>query len=224
MPGSTAEDALPDAGTSLKLNTVRIATTIVSSRRPATPCSPSHPRCLGIPSRDREHRAAGQARINRRAGKVLTWDFASPEFGSSAGNERVRRPGVRQRGRSGSALSLPLLACSPAASTSPPLCPYHAYWLVVNDCHTSAGRVRAEQPQVFLVAAVTEEGLACAEHDGMDHEPELVDEVVLHQQSYQRAAAVDQEVPTRVKLEFRDLFSNVSLDPGRVPLHLLNRS
>src|SRR6266536_6449778 len=63
---------------------------------------------------------------------------------------------------------------------------------------------------------VAEKPLARPQDDGVDDEPVLVNEIVLHQRRQQLAAAVDENVPTRLLLQFCDFLREVALDDVRV--------
>ena len=52
-----------------------------------------------------------------------------------------------------------------------------------------------EEANGFLVAGLVEEALASPEHDRVDHQPQLVDQVVLHQRVHELTAGVDDDVP-----------------------------
>jgi hypothetical protein len=52
-----------------------------------------------------------------------------------------------------------------------------------------------EQAHRLLVAGLAEESLAGPEHDRVDHQPQLVDQVVLQQRAHERAAGVDDDFP-----------------------------
>ena len=54
--------------------------------------------------------------------------------------------------------------------------------------------LRVDEPQRLLVARLAEEALAASEHDREDHQPQLVDEVVLEQRLHELGAAVDDDV------------------------------
>src|SRR6266545_4907191 len=56
----------------------------------------------------------------------------------------------------------------------------------------------------FLVAGLAEEALAGAEHDRVDLQPQLVDQVVLHQRAYELEAGGDDDFPVELLLQLRD--------------------
>src|SRR6266568_3862271 len=125
MPGSTVKDELPEAGTSPKLNTVSVPTTIVSSRRPGTPCSPSLRRCPGILSRDRSigRRASTNQPTSGQGAETLKQRHlllaAGPRLAAPGGRRpgsalpAAREPaGTRPRPRARTRNSL---ICTPAA-------------------------------------------------------------------------------------------------------------
>src|SRR5262245_4235173 len=57
--------------------------------------------------------------------------------------------------------------------------------LVVNDQHARAGGGHARELQLLVAAGPGEQRLARAQHDGIDHEPQLVDETMLQQQPHE---------------------------------------
>ncbi len=52
-----------------------------------------------------------------------------------------------------------------------------------------------EETHGFLVAGLVEEALAGPKHDRVDQQPQLVDQVVLHQRAHELTAARDDDVP-----------------------------
>ena len=60
--------------------------------------------------------------------------------------------------------------------------------------------LRVDELQRLLIATVLKETLPAAHDDGMDHEPELVEEVVLQQRPDQGRAAGDRDVLTGLLL------------------------
>src|SRR2546428_177512 len=54
-------------------------------------------------------------------------------------------------------------------------------------------RLGAYEPHGFLVAGLAEEALAGAEHDWVDLQAQLVDEIVLHQRAYELEAGPDND-------------------------------
>jgi hypothetical protein len=56
--------------------------------------------------------------------------------------------------------------------------------LIDEDRHTVADDLRVGEVKCLLVARLAEEPLAASQHDRVDHQPELVDEVVLDQRLY----------------------------------------
>jgi hypothetical protein len=54
-------------------------------------------------------------------------------------------------------------------------------------------RLRVHEAQRFLVAGLAEEALAGTEHDGKDLQPQLVDEVMLHERAYELEAVGDDD-------------------------------
>jgi len=66
------------------------------------------------------------------------------------------------------------------------------------------------------MGAFWEETLSAAEDNRVDHEPVFIDESMLHQRSYQPAAAYDRDDAPGLLLEFSHFLRNVSFDHGRV--------
>ena|SRR5215203_880810 len=64
--------------------------------------------------------------------------------------------------------------------------------------------LRVHELQHLLLAPVLEEALAAAHHDGMDHKPQFVQEVLGQQRPYQGRAAGDRDVFARLPLEFAE--------------------
>src|SRR5207245_2631929 len=60
--------------------------------------------------------------------------------------------------------------------------------------HDAAGRLGLDEVEREALGLVAEEALAGAEHDREDHQPQLVDEVVLEQRLHELTAAGDQEL------------------------------
>jgi hypothetical protein len=69
----------------------------------------------------------------------------------------------------------------------------------------------AEEPHTFLVAGLAEKALASPEHDRVNHESQLVDEVVLHQCVPELEAGGDDDFPVYLPLQLRDLVYQVAL-------------
>jgi len=63
----------------------------------------------------------------------------------------------------------------------------------------------------LLVAGSAEEALAGPEHDRVDHQSQLVDEVVLHQRVPELEARGDEDFPVYLLLQLRDLVDHVAL-------------
>jgi len=61
-----------------------------------------------------------------------------------------------------------------------------------------------DEAQGFLVAGLAEQALAGPEHDRVDEQPQLVDEVVLDQRAPELIAGVDDDVPGYLLLQLRD--------------------
>src|SRR6266508_3973781 len=75
-----------------------------------------------------------------------------------------------------------------------------------------------------FLAVVAEQPLAGAEHDREDHEPKLVDEVVLDQRLHEPGAAVHDDVAVLLLLQLRDLIDQVAGEHSRVgPLRVTQR-
>src|SRR6266511_3896108 len=67
-----------------------------------------------------------------------------------------------------------------------------------------------DQAHGFLVAGLAEEALAGPEHDREDLQPQLVDEVVLHQRAQELEAGGDDDFPLELVLQLRDLLHHVA--------------
>src|SRR5215211_8535841 len=89
-------------------------------------------------------------------------------------------------------------------------------WPVGEVEDTRAKSLRVHKLQLLLIAPFLKEALPAAQDNGMDHEPKLVEEVVLKQRPDEGAAADDRDVLARLLLELGDLFRDISLDQGRV--------
>jgi TrwC relaxase len=93
---------------------------------------------------------------------------------------------------------------------------------LVGEVGEVVNRAGADQAQGFLVAGLAEEPLACPEDDRVDHQPQLVDEVVLDQRVQELEAGGDDDVPGYLLLQFRDRVHDVALEDRRViPLGIL---
>src|SRR6266851_803362 len=57
----------------------------------------------------------------------------------------------------------------------------------------------------LLVAGLAEEALASPEHERVYHQPQLVDQVMLHQCVHELTAGVDDDFPVELLLQLRDL-------------------
>src|SRR6266581_8725929 len=68
----------------------------------------------------------------------------------------------------------------------------------------------------LLVAGLAEEAFAGPEHDREDLQPQLVDEVVLHQRVYELEAGGDDDFAVELLLQLRDLVHRVALEYRRV--------
>jgi hypothetical protein len=71
---------------------------------------------------------------------------------------------------------------------------------------------RLPQPELPIRAAFSEESLALAQHDRMDQQAILIDEVMLHEQIDQITPAVDEDVPADFALELFDFFRDIPPD------------
>src|SRR5690349_8552610 len=81
-----------------------------------------------------------------------------------------------------------------------------------------------DEAQGSLVAGLAEQALARAERDREHGQPQLVDEVVLHQRVHERAAAVHDDLPLCLPLQLRHLADHLPLQHGRVrPFRLFER-
>src|SRR5262245_55955298 len=74
-----------------------------------------------------------------------------------------------------------------------------------DDLVGEVGEVASDGPGVeeahgFLVAGLAEEALAHPEHDRVDHQPQLVDQIVLHQRAQELEAGVDDDLPVKLLL------------------------
>src|SRR5215831_14114512 len=64
----------------------------------------------------------------------------------------------------------------------------------------------------FLVADPAKEALAVSEHDRVDLQPQLVDEVVLNERAQELEAAGDDDIPVELLLQLRDFGHHVALE------------
>jgi hypothetical protein len=88
--------------------------------------------------------------------------------------------------------------------------------LVGEEGEAVADGADTDEAHRLLVASLAEEALTCPENERMGHQPQLVDQVVLHQRLHERAAAVDEDVPIHGLLQLRDLLDDVALQDDRV--------
>src|SRR5215208_2137660 len=79
-----------------------------------------------------------------------------------------------------------------------------------------AERLRVDEIQRLLMPPRLKQTLSTAHHDRVDHEPELVEEVVLQQRPDQGRAAGYRDILARLLLEPGDLLGDVVPDQGRV--------
>src|SRR6266540_669406 len=94
----------------------------------------------------------------------------------------------------------------------------------LDDDAVRADRLRLHQAQGGRLASLLEQALPTAQDDGEDHQPVLVDQVVLHQRADELGAAGHQDVAAVPLLEPGDLVDDVVPDHGRVvPLGLVQR-
>src|SRR5947207_3328293 len=76
----------------------------------------------------------------------------------------------------------------------------------------------AQKAQGLLAAPLVEETGTGAEHDGVHHEPQFVDQAVLDEGSYELEAAGDDDLPVQALPQVRDLADHIaSEDCGVVP-------
>src|SRR5215216_4328442 len=81
--------------------------------------------------------------------------------------------------------------------------------------------LRVHELQRLLIAPSLEEALPAAHDNGMDHEPELIEEVLAQQRPEEGATAGDRDVLTWLLLELGDLLRDILFDQRRVvPLGL----
>jgi hypothetical protein len=76
--------------------------------------------------------------------------------------------------------------------------------LVGEDGDAVTERLGVNEAHGFLVAGLAEEALAIPEHDREDLQPQLVDEVVLHQRAQELEAGGDDDLPVELLLQLRD--------------------
>src|SRR5207249_3254380 len=74
----------------------------------------------------------------------------------------------------------------------------------------------AYEPHRFLVAGLAEEALAGPEHDRVDLQAQLVDEIVLHQRAYELEAGPDDDFAVLLMLQSRNLVHHVALYHRRI--------
>ena len=65
--------------------------------------------------------------------------------------------------------------------------------------------VSVDEAHRLLVAGLAEEAPAGPEHDREDHQPQLVDEVMLDQRAHELVAGVDEDLAADLLLQLRDL-------------------
>src|SRR5687767_2055047 len=79
----------------------------------------------------------------------------------------------------------------------------------------SSERPRIHQLQGFPISPLLEETLAASKDDGMDHEPELVEQAIPEQRPHEGAAADDRDVLAGLPLQLGYPLHNLALDQGR---------
>src|SRR6266567_5517008 len=94
-----------------------------------------------------------------------------------------------------------------------------ARWLVAQDDHAGVER-RGVREFERLADGVIEEPLAFPDHDRIDPDPDVVDEVMVKQRVYEPPAAVDEQVASGPLLEAAHLLDDVAVEDGGVPLRL----
>ena len=88
--------------------------------------------------------------------------------------------------------------------------------LVDEQDHAAGEGARVHQAQVVGVDLIAEEMLPAAEDDREQHQPILVDEVVLHQVCDELCASIAGDVPAGLALQVRDLLDQVSADEAGI--------
>src|SRR5215216_3641186 len=73
-------------------------------------------------------------------------------------------------------------------------------WLIAHDHNTRAGRLRVDELQPLQLVRVLEETLPLADDDGMEHQVELVEQILLEQGPHERGAALDTDGLARLLL------------------------
>jgi hypothetical protein len=76
--------------------------------------------------------------------------------------------------------------------------------LVGEDGQAVTDGAGVDEAHVFLAAGLAEEALANTEHERVDHQPQLVDEVVLYQRVHELEAGIDDDVPVNLSAQLRD--------------------
>src|SRR5213080_3253622 len=159
----------------------------------------------------------------RREGAASLWRQPGSASRSRPSATKVREPerttSVRRRDGHGSCL---FGKCArPDVDTA-------AAWLGVSDAligeedDVALGGPGLDEAHRLLVAGLTEEALAGPEHDREDLQPQLVDQVVLHQRVYELEAGGDDDFPVELLLQLRDLVLHVALEDRRVvPVRIL---
>src|SRR5215467_8523437 len=94
---------------------------------------------------------------------------------------------------------------------------------VAQDHHTRAECLGAGELQLGILPSLGEQALPAADHEGVDPDPVLVDQVVFHQGLHERGTAVHLDVLARLLLQLGDLLSDITLDQGGVPVQRLGQ-
>src|SRR5258708_22309645 len=80
----------------------------------------------------------------------------------------------------------------------------------------------ADEAHGLLVGGLAEQALAGPEHDRVNEQPQLIDQVVLHERAPELIAGVDDDVPVQLPLQLGDLAHDVAVEYRRVaPLGLV---
>src|SRR5262245_2435203 len=179
--------------------------------------TPTWPR--GTSPRSAGARTSASSRITYGSSSTGSESAGSGTFRSTP---RAERPGTMRSRRVSPA---PHPGCKPRRSRSPRRPDDSGRPLIDLDLDA----VRADGPrfgevELQAVDPVRERALAAAQDRREDHQPELVDEVVLEQRSHERAAAVDEDRARGLVLELLEPAHDVAGDDSRVvPLRVLER-
>ena len=85
-----------------------------------------------------------------------------------------------------------------------------ADWLVGEEDQAVTDGAGVDEAHVFRAAGLAEESFASTEHERVDHQPQLVDEVVLYQRVHELKAGIDDDVPVNLSAQRRDLIYDVA--------------